>query len=138
MILSRRLVRPATILVPLAGMVWGLALARALAESFPASPTFDLLPTFLLALVVTAVAMMGWRRFSLPCSAAGPLLLTAIYLLWPSVAPRVGWTLLGGSLALLLVGQDGILSSILSKGQDAILPYILAGATLALYLRTLG
>jgi hypothetical protein len=129
-----RVLRPATIFVPLAGMAWGLALARALAESFPASPTFDLLPTFLLALAVAALAAMGWRRFLLPCSAAGPLFLAVIYLLWPGVAPRVGWTLLGGSLALALVGQGDKLS----RERGGILPYILVGLTLALYLRTLG
>jgi hypothetical protein len=122
----------------LAGAVWGLALARLLAESFPASPTFDLGPSLLVALV-PAVMAVGLRRW-LPLSTLTPLLLALVYLFWPDVAPRVGWTLLGGSLALaalLAVGQDGILR----RAQDDTWPYLpclLAGATLALYLRTLG
>ncbi len=119
----------------LAGAVWGLALARVLAESFPASPTFYLWPSLLVALV-PAVMAVGLRRW-LSLSTLAPLLLALVYLFWPDVAPRVGWTLLGGSLALaalLAVGQDGILR----RAQDDTLPYFLVCATLALYLRTLG
>ena len=132
--LFRRVSRSNTTFSLVVGVVLGLALARVLAESFPASPTFDLAPTCLVALASAAVAAAMWRRLLLPRSTGLPLLLAAIYVFWPGVAPLVGWTLLGGSLALLFVGQDGILS----KGQDTILPYMLAATTLALYLRTLG
>lgn len=150
MTLSRRLFHSTSASL-FAGAVWGLALARALVESFPASPTFDLLPTCLVALAAALATVAVQRWLAPPRSAPTPLLLAAIYLFWPGVAPLVGWTLLGGSLTLTLVGQHGILSSgqdaklpyvgqdgILSRGQDAKLPYILASITLALYLRTLG
>jgi hypothetical protein len=146
-----------------AGAVWGLALARVLAESFPASPTFELLPTLLVTLAAVVVVVGGWwlfgRRKKDPYRGRRldfyliPLLLVVIYLFWPGVAPHVGWTLLGGSLALtalLIVEQCAILSlpkdatlslskdAILSLPKDAILPCFLACTTLALYLRTLG
>jgi hypothetical protein len=119
----------------LAGAVWGLALARTLAEMprRPASPTFYLGPACAMALAtgLLAVGLWRWLRGREVDSSFVPLLLAAVYLFWPGVAPHVGWTLLGGSLALtvlLIVGQ----------GQDAILPYVLASVALAFYLRTLG
>ncbi len=142
MIPSRRIIRiinPWAVLDALAAAIWGLALARALAERWPSSPTFDLLP----ALAVAGGCALLWIvwRWRLGLSAwemtGGALLLALVYLFWPGVAPQVGWTLLLGSLLLaVLLG--------LAERVDRDRPYarwvggLLVGAIAGLYLRTLG
>jgi hypothetical protein len=129
-----------------------MALGRALAESCPNSPTLELGPTLLVALAAGGGAGAGWwftggrrarreERQSLTLAFL-PLVLAAIYLFWPGVAPHVGWTLLVGSLALTVL-------LMIKQGQwgwnaDAGLTYgrlvavLLACVVGALYLRTLG
>lgn len=126
----RRLFWPTVVSVSLpitAGGVWGLGLARALAESFPNSPTFALGPTLLVALV-TAWCSWQWTKHETRNTKQSvvPLFLVGVYVFWPEVAPTVGWTLLSGSL---------LLSAGLSTAGA---PVLLAFITLALYLRTLG
>ena len=136
-----------------AGGVWGLALARALAENNPHSPTFELGATLVVAAAMTVVAMgvdwwivrrRGVTHHETPVwnSALVPLLLAAIYVVWPGVAPHVGGTLLGGSLVLtlfLLARQSPRLSS-----PDTVFPFnwlvviSLLCIVMALFLRTLG
>ncbi len=143
--------------VGLAGGVWGLALARALTESFPTSPTFRLGPTLLVSAAAAVVAagldlLLRHPRFSHqpPDAPLGPgvtpgasaLFLAALYVVWPGVAPRVGWTLLSGSLVLtviLIVGQARRLSApsaTLSYSRLVVL--LLVGLVLGIYVRTLG
>jgi len=136
-----------------AGGVWGLALARALVESFPTSPTFEMGPTLGVMLATGLVgAGVGWwlaRRRTLARhdghglnAAFLPLLLVAVYLFWPGVVPNIGWALLGGSLALamlLTIRQANWLYApraiVLLERLGA---FFLASVVLALYLRTLG
>jgi len=121
-------------LVPLAaGIIWGLGLARALAESFPASPTFYFWPTFFLALGVGILAAVGARRSTVNFS---PLFLPAVYVLWPGVAPRVGWTLLLGGLVLAVLFY--LQERFSPRRFEWWVAGVLALTTGGLYLRTLG
>jgi hypothetical protein len=139
--------------VGLAGGVWGLGLARALAESYPNSPTFELGPTLLLTLVAASTALgIRWGLVRWMGSSGGeragldlaffPLFLAVLYLMLPGVAPRVGWALLGGSLVLvgLFIARQAMdVSTRSSPVSYAHLVALLLGCiTLALYLRTLG
>jgi hypothetical protein len=131
-----------------AGALWGLSLSRALAETFPKSPTYGLGPTLLLVLgTAAAVGGLVWwflRRRSGRWEDgynAGlvslPLLLSLIYLFWPRVAPLVGWTLLGGSLmlAILLTFRQ---ARSLSVSYSLVAANVLVFVVLMLYLFTLG
>jgi hypothetical protein len=133
--------------------VWGLALARALAESFPTSPTFELGPTALVTLATGLVGggAAGWlaRRKAFArhdgpglSSTILPLFIVSVYLFWPGIVPHIGWTLLGGGLALtmlLVVRRARPLyaptTNLPLKGLEIV---FLACVVLALYLRTLG
>lgn len=128
-----------------------MALARVLAESFPASPTLELSSTLLVTVFAALVASgvdgcLSRRRTKEEradvSSAFVPLFLAAIYLFWSGVAPHIGCTLLAGSLvlsALLMVRSAPWVSS-----RSAVLPFsrlvivVLAGSVFAFYLRTLG
>ncbi len=117
-----------------AGLIWGLSLARALAESLPDSSTFYLLPTLLLAAGAALLAALGARR-SAP-GLYGPLFLSLVYVLWPEVAPRVGWALLAGSL--LLTASLHLQTRLDPRRFEWLVAGALALLTFGLYLRTLG
>lgn len=149
MTFTRRIAGPKLALAGFAGAVSGLALARALAESFPSGPTFHLWPTLLLTSIVTAgvVLVCGWLWSSSALRrplCLIPLFLPAIYLFWPDAAPQVGWALLIGGTALtvlFIAGQDGVRISSRSShilSYDRFVAVLLAGITFVLYLRTLG
>jgi hypothetical protein len=131
-----------------AGAFWSLSLSRALAETFPNSPTYALGPTLFLALVAApAFGGLSWwflRRKSGRSEhgyKAGlvslPLLLSVIYLFWPRVAPLVGWTLLGGSLMLVIL-LTLRQARFLSVSYSLVAAIVLVFVVLLLYLRTLG
>ena len=134
-----RIINGLAVVDAVAAAIWGLALARALAESWPVSPTFNLVPT--LAVMCGSVLLwVAWRwRFGLSVvgMGSGALLLSLAYLWWPGVAPQVGWTLLLGSMAL---------AALLSLAERVDLDWsyerrvglLLIGVTAGLYLRTLG
>ena len=103
----------------LAGGVWGLAVARALAERNPFSPTFHLAPSLAMALFFVLFAAGGcwWLSRRMPQARNSPLVffplfLAGGYVLWPDFAPHVGSVLLAGSLILfgLLALRDVWLS----------------------------
>jgi hypothetical protein len=132
--------------VGLAGAVWGLGLARVLSESIPESPTFQLGPTlFLTGVVAVLFCGVAWWFGRSACDgpddgltisiAFVPFILVLIYVFWPGVAPLVGWTLLGASLALttLLVFKRAR-----TFPYSLIVASLLACVTFAIYLRTLG
>lgn len=138
--------------IGLAGGVWGLGLARALAESYPKSPTFELGPTLVLVLAAAIVGVVvalclascktNARDKGSPYSAFVPLFLVLIYVFWPGVAPYVGWTLLGGSLALAgllhLRHSRRVTTAVSVFSYHRLVALFLAFVTLSLYLRTLG
>jgi hypothetical protein len=132
----------------IAGGVWGLGLARALAEHNAFSPTFDLAPSLGLALFFALVAGIAcwWLAARIKAHGIGlaalPLFLAGGYVLWPEFAPHVGWALLVGSLVLsgLLALRIIWLSSSTkqNRGYSWLVAACLGLVVIALYLLTLG